>query len=124
MAFAVLGLIHVMAHKTARKKQPSKRNQPHHSARETVPPEPVTPDIEADPGEGGQSGDLQGVAGMPGADSESVRELLEEGQAYEAGIVSGVENAPPADSGEVRVKRTSKDDVPLEYAHNRDEPQE
>ena len=59
----------------------------------------------ADPAESVQAGDLQGLSGDAAADSESVRELLEEGQAYEAGIVSGVENAPPADAGEIKTRR-------------------
>src|SRR6516164_3411559 len=40
---------------------------------------------------GGQSGDLQGLSTREGADSESVRELLEEGNPFEAGVVTGVE---------------------------------
>src|SRR5215469_9760668 len=40
-----------------------------------------------------QSGDLQGVSNAERADSESVDELLEEGNASEAGIVTGVEQA-------------------------------
>src|SRR5262245_12812169 len=46
---------------------------------------------------GGQSGDLQGLSGVERADSESVEELLEEGNAFEAGVVMGVENADDAD---------------------------
>jgi hypothetical protein len=42
----------------------------------------------------GQSGDLQGISSMADADSESVEELLEDGQALEAQIVEGVEDAP------------------------------
>ncbi len=63
----------------------------------------------------GQSGDLQGLPENPTADSESVRELLEEGQSFEAAVVNGIENAPPADAGEVRTKEVPEDDVPLEY---------
>lgn len=62
----------------------------------------------------GQSGDIQGLSGAAGADSESVEELLEEGQAFEAGVVSGVEDAE-AGQGEVRTKEVLEDDVPLEY---------
>src|SRR5579863_6936529 len=40
---------------------------------------------------GGQSGDLQGLSDIDRADSESVDELLDEGNAFEAGIVEGVE---------------------------------
>jgi hypothetical protein len=64
---------------------------------------------------GGQSGDVQGLSEAEGADSESVSELVEEGQDYEAGIVSGVENAPDADQGEVRTHEVSENDVPPEY---------
>src|SRR5882724_5418205 len=39
---------------------------------------------------GQQSGDLQGLSGVAGADSESVDELLEEGNAFEADVVTGV----------------------------------
>ena len=42
---------------------------------------------------GEQSGDLQGLSDVETADSESVDELLEEGNAFEAGVVSGVERA-------------------------------
>lgn len=48
-------------------------------------------------------------------DSESVEELLEEGQAFEAEAVDGVENAPDADQGEVRTRQLPEDDVPEEY---------
>src|SRR5579862_6157958 len=55
-------------------------------------PERTPEALEEDAAGSVQSGDLQGLSDIPGADSESVRELLEEGQAFEAGIVSGVEN--------------------------------
>lgn len=64
---------------------------------------------------GGQSGDTQGVSHLEDADSESVAELLEEGQTYEAEAVAGVEDAPDADKGEVRTKQFPEDDVPEEY---------
>ncbi len=64
---------------------------------------------------GGQSGDTQGIASGPDVDSESVEELLEEGQSYEAEVVSGVENAPDPDQGEVRTHEVPEDDVPEEY---------
>ena len=63
----------------------------------------------------GQSGGDQGLPRDATADSESVEELLEEGQAFEAGIVSGVENAPDADKGGVRTRQVPEDDVPQEY---------
>jgi hypothetical protein len=62
---------------------------------------------------GGQSGDLQGLSNREGADSESVDELLEEGNAFEADIVKGVEDA--GDEGEVHTHEVPEDDVPEEY---------
>ena len=64
---------------------------------------------------GGQSGDLQGLSNREGADSESVDELLEEGNAFEAEVVKGVEDVPDADEGEVRTHEVPEDDVPEEY---------
>jgi len=64
---------------------------------------------------GGQSGDLQGLSDSAGADSESVDELLEEGNAFEAEVVEGVQNAPDADQGEIRTHEVQEDDVPDEY---------
>jgi hypothetical protein len=64
---------------------------------------------------GGQSGDLQGLSNRGGADSESVDELLEEGNAFEAEAVKGVQDAPDADEGEVRTHEVPEDDVPEEY---------
>jgi len=64
---------------------------------------------------GGQSGDLQGLSGLEGADSESVGELLEEGNAFEAEVVKGVEDASDADEGEVKTHEVPEDDVREEY---------
>ncbi len=61
---------------------------------------------------GEQSGDLQGLSNVEGADSESVDELLEEGNAFEADVVKGVEDAEDADEGEVRTHEVPQDDVP------------
>jgi hypothetical protein len=48
-------------------------------------------------------------------DSESVEELVEEGQAYEADAISGVEEALDPDQGEVHTHEVPEDDVPEEY---------
>lgn len=64
---------------------------------------------------GGQSGDTQGLSRREYSDSESVEELMEEGQYLEAEAVSGVEDAPDADEGEVRTREVPEDDVPEEY---------
>lgn len=84
-------------------------------------PDPINSDTrDLGPNSAGQSGDTQGLSDIE-SDSESVSELVEEGQYFEAGVVSGVENAPPADVSEVRVHRVRQDDVPLEYLEH-DEP--
>ncbi len=64
---------------------------------------------------GEQSGDLQGLSRRESADSESVDELLEEGNAFEADAVIGVENAGDADEAEVHTHEVPEDDVPSEY---------
>jgi hypothetical protein len=66
----------------------------------------------------GQSGDLQGLSGTEDADSESVDELLEEGNSFEAGIVAGVEDAGDDDEKEIRTREVPEDDVPGEYLDN------
>src|SRR5438105_4182017 len=66
-------------------------------------------------GSGGQSGDLQGLSHVENADSESVDELIEEGNAFEAGVVSGVEDAGRRGVREVRTREVPEDDVPGEY---------
>lgn len=70
-----------------------------------------------DPGprSGQQSGDLQGLSSVESADSESVGDLLEEGNAFEADVVTGVEAAGSADEKEVRTHEVPEDDVPGEY---------
>jgi hypothetical protein len=60
-----------------------------------------------------QSGDLQGLSRLEAADSESVEELIEEGNAFEADVVAGVESA--GDEEEVRTHEVPEDDVPGEY---------
>jgi N utilization substance protein A len=64
---------------------------------------------------GEQSGDLQGLSGSETANSESVDELLEEGNAFEADAVAGVEEAESGDPREVRSHEVPEDDVPEEY---------
>src|ERR1700722_1166584 len=64
---------------------------------------------------GGQSGDIQGLPRRTGIDSESVTELLEEGQTFEAEADAGVENAADPDVSEVVTHEVPEDDVPGEY---------
>jgi hypothetical protein len=112
--------------KPAAKKKPATRKKP--SARKTSVftkatrrreevVNPITPSGRRGLGaaSGGQSGDTQGISRRDYDDSESVEELMEEGQYMEAEAVSGVENAPDADQGEVRTRQFPVDDVPEEY---------
>ncbi len=70
---------------------------------------------ELGPDSAGQSGDLQGIPDVADADSESVKDLVEEGNAFEADVVDGVENAKDADVSEVTTRQVPEDDVPAEY---------
>jgi hypothetical protein len=63
----------------------------------------------------GQSGDTQGLSDVAEAGSESVTELLEEGQSFEAEAIGGVQDAPDPDVSEVHTKQVREDDVPQEY---------
>lgn len=67
---------------------------------------------------GTQSGDLQGLRDIEDADSESVDELLEEGNAFEADAVAGVEHAGEDQAREVHTHQVPEDDVPDEYLDN------
>lgn len=71
--------------------------------------------IEKGPNSAGQSGADQGLPDTAEADSESVKELVDEGQYFESGVVEGVENAPEPDVAEVRTRQVPEDDVPAEY---------
>lgn len=70
---------------------------------------------DVDSGSGGQAGDLQGLSNIESADSESVDELVEEGNAFEADAVAGVEEADNSDEREVHTHEVPEDDVPEEY---------
>ncbi|HSK42359.1 MAG TPA: hypothetical protein VLA83_00570 [Candidatus Binatia bacterium] len=100
--------------KSSAKKKPATRKT---ARRRTDVINPVTPTGLRGLGaaSGGQSGDTQGLSRRSYDDSESVEELMEEGQYMEAEAVSGVENAPDADQGEVRTRQFPEDDVPEEY---------
>ena len=126
--------------KTAKKKLAGKKAVKKHSARQAAHkkvtakavgktskssrPRPIrrrAQEVETDafsptepiPGSAGQSGDLQGLSDLELTDSESVDELLEEGNAFEADVVAGVEEADSPK--EVRTHEVPEDDVPGEY---------
>jgi hypothetical protein len=73
---------------------------------------------ELGPDSAGQSGDIQQMQDVADADSESVEELLEEGNVFEAGVVEGVENAKEPDVSEVTTREVQEDDVPQEYLND------
>ena len=66
-----------------------------------------------------QSGDLQSLPEVAEGDSESVRELAEEGQSFEAEVIDAVENSPDPDVAEVTTREIPEDDVPGEYLPER-----
>jgi len=78
-------------------------------------PESAFPREQSGPDSAGQAGDLQGLSDVESADSESVDELIEEGNAFEAGVVSGVEEAGRRGEREVHTREVPEDDVPGEY---------
>lgn len=123
------------AKKTAKKKPSArkaaqKRSAAKTSGKEKAAATPIAPKIEVRASQptsrafsresrsarsGEESGDLQGLSRREEADSESVDELLEEGNAFEAGVVQGVEDAGNAEGEEVHTHEVPEDDVPEEY---------
>jgi hypothetical protein len=99
---------------TVRKKSKSTRRKPIRRISQSEETTAFLPKGPVEPA-GGQSGDLQGLSSVEGADSESVVELLEEGNSFEAAVVAGVENAENSDPMEVRTHEVPEDDVPDEY---------
>ncbi len=98
--------------KTAKKTSVTKKP----SGRATVIPEVAVPSRQGlGLRSGGQSGDLQGLSRYEEANSESVEELIEEGNYLEADAVKGVEDAGDDEEGEVHTHEVPEDDVPGEY---------
>jgi hypothetical protein len=72
-------------------------------------------DNEARANSAGQSGDTQGLTG-------EVKELLEDGQAYEAEVIESIEDAPDPDESEVHTHQFPDDDISADY-NEQDQPQ-
>jgi len=87
-----------------------RRNQPRRDKDIPLDSLDLSPDVS-----GLESGDLEGLSNEESADSESVDELLEEGNAFEAGVVWGVEDSRNREGQEVRTREVPEDDVPQEY---------
>ena len=75
---------------------------------------PQHPDRRPGANSAGQSGDDMGLSTEETAGSESVAELVEEGQYFEAEVVSGLERPYPDDK-ELHTHEVPEDDVPGEY---------
>jgi hypothetical protein len=101
------------AKKKAKKVAAKRRSAPVAAKRRSAPREFPVKEPEAQSGR--LAGDLQGLSHFEDAESESVAELVEEGNAFEAGILSGVEAADTEDEGEVETHEVPEDDVPGEY---------
>ncbi len=106
---------------TARKKAPASSGKTRGTARSSGRPamrskrETAAFELETGSRSAGQSGDLQGLRDIESADSESVDELLEEGNAFEAEVVAGVEHVEDDEAREVHTHEVPEDDVPEEY---------
>jgi len=74
--------------------------------------------METGPDSAGQGGATQQISDTAIADSESVEELVEEGNAFEANVIYGVENARDQGMSEVITHEVPEDDVPGEYLDN------
>lgn len=105
--------------KTSRKRATAKKSPRKTARRKSIPRKRTRSQraigVRMRAGSGRQAGDLQGISAVERADSESVDELLAEGNAFEADAVAGVEDAENADGREVRTHEVPEDDVPGEY---------
>ena len=73
---------------------------------------------ELSPEAAGQAGDIQQLENVADVSSESVEELVEEGNGLEANIVQGVEDARDPDVSEVITRQVPEDDIPAEYLND------
>jgi hypothetical protein len=96
--------------KAAKAANRPRRNQPRRDRDIPLDSLDLSPDVS-----GLESGDLEGLSNDESADSESVDELLEEGNAFEAGVVWGIEDSRNREGQEVRTREVPEDDVPQEY---------
>jgi len=106
--------------KTVKKKQLKTKSPKGSSTRKRKTQAQRTPRLKSSSAREGvrslrRSGDLESVSRVAQADSESVDELVEEGNVFEAGAVAGVEEADDQDTREVHTHEVPEDDVPDEY---------
>ena len=101
-----------------RKRSPSRKKK---AARGTTPSAKATIHQGVGLARRARPGDDQGLSAVEDVDSESVSELVDEGQAFEAEVVDGVERAADADESEVKTHEVPEDDVPDEYRNPREQ---
>lgn len=101
--------------KTAKKVSAKKRSRSKKTPTRSQPESAVFEQGAVRSRSGALSGDLQGLRDIESADSESVDELVEEGNAFEADVVAGVEHADDDQEREVHTHEVPEDDVPEEY---------
>jgi hypothetical protein len=65
----------------------------------------------------GQSGDLQGLSDVEDANSESVDELIEDGQSFEAEVVEGVEDVEDEKEVPSRGRFETEGEPPEDYGN-------
>src|ERR1700739_1395235 len=103
------------ARKTTAKKAPLKKKRASSKTRKRSQQDNVFEQRPIGSRSGTQSGDLQGLRELESADSESVEEVAEEGNAFEAEAVAGVEHADDDAERVVHTHEVPEDDVPEEY---------
>ena len=97
-----------------RAKRPIHKRKATHSKKSTAQKRLASSDLELlevtaaeatglGPNAAGQSGDIEGLSVVATGNSESVAELVEEGQDLEAEKVSSIEDAPDPDEAEVTI---------------------
>jgi hypothetical protein len=69
-----------------------------------------------------EMGDAEGLSDSAESSSQSVAELLDEGQSFEASVLNGIENARNADDGPIKTREVREDDVPAEYLDDEEPP--
>jgi hypothetical protein len=112
-------LARLKASREARKPARKKRRELRRKSGDTRPAPPVALEEDGIGREVGPSGDVERMASMARANSESVEELAEEGQPFEAEVLAGVEQADESDESEVITHEVLEDDVPSEYDRER-----
>ena len=109
--------------KTAKPKMASRRRKKNELGSDRALRSSLTDDVRLAPrrDEGslraGQSGDLQGLSDVEDANSESVDELIEDGQSFEAEVVEGVEDVEDEKGVPSRGRFETEGEPPEDYGN-------